>query len=42
MISMSGGKIRANVDELMLPTNDITAPKFGTIAANKTEIISRG
>lgn len=38
MISMSGGNISANVDELTLPTNDMTAPRFGTIAANKTEM----
>lgn len=39
MISISGGNISANVDELTLPTNDMTAPKFGTIAANKTKIV---
>lgn len=37
MISINGGKIKANVDELTLPTNDITAPKLGTMAAKRTK-----
>lgn len=41
MISINGGKIKANVDELTLPTNDITAPKFGTIAAKRTGIFGK-
>jgi hypothetical protein len=36
MISMMGGEIRANVELLTAPTNEITAPKFGIIAARAT------
>lgn len=36
MISMSGGKMSANVDELTAPTSDIIGPRFGTSAARIT------
>lgn len=36
MISMSGGKMSANVELLTAPTNEMIGPKFGMIAANMT------
>jgi hypothetical protein len=33
---MSGGKMRASVELLTAPTNEITAPKLGIIAASAT------
>jgi hypothetical protein len=36
MISMTGGKMRASVELLTAPTSEITAPKFGIIAARAT------
>lgn len=35
--SMMGGKIKAKVELLTAPTKEITAPKFGTAEAKKTE-----
>lgn len=36
MISMSGGNISANVDELTAPTSEMIGPRFGTNAAKTT------
>lgn len=34
--SMMGGKMRASVELLTAPTNEITAPRFGTADARQT------
>jgi hypothetical protein len=36
MISITGGNMRASVELLTAPTSEITAPKFGIIAARAT------
>ena len=41
MISMIGGNISANVELLTAPTSEMTAPKFGIMAANPTVMINK-
>lgn len=36
-ISMRGGKIKANVDELTAPTREMIPPKFGIMQAKRTK-----
>lgn len=41
MISIRGGKISANVDELTAPTKEMIGPRFGTKAAKITANIQK-